>query len=1167
MNNVPSSAILTVIAIVAAVIVSAFAFAAYQTSHDSADTANGKANTTMNNAAEMRIMQYDHNEYRGARVREIIPGLASDQISVVVVNNTDSKSKDDNAMAFGYSLYINAKLMGDSADGKFMYNPAGAVMRYELGNSRGQNDMADSSRMKDWVHDESKYRASVVRSASNDSIVAVIFDESGQYISSARSGSEAGGNVRGATNELAQSYSFVLAKNGSVVRNGVETGLVAISSNDAAANGFASTANGYVNEGSLSNSSESVKIKLPTATANGATFKYWFVTGPGLNGVQKHPGDVIPIAYASLASYSGVGSGRYTAQAVFEQLVSHITYKEVIGDSTTETNVTNTYKDRGYKTEIAGTDATVSFTPPSRSAQSDTYKFTGWTYTFGTTKVTTRHPGTVTLKIPGGTDVTMVAHFAPSHKITYRNVDGATNNNPTTFAEGDTILLKNPTKAGETFVKWQEGDTIPATATVDQTRTAVWANHTVRVTFDPNGGTFETPSQQTMTFAYDPASRGAVIDSSPAVTKKGYEAPIWKDSKGNVLDPGTTVLTSDTTYIADWGKELTYSVAVHMTEPDGSHATKTFPNIPYSRNINATLNAETTIPPKYTLTGWSSQADGKGVRYGTKSTISGLSSSQGATINLYAMYTGKSYTITYHSNDGINNIRQQEYTYGEKFSLWATNWTRSRYKFMGWATSSTAQTVKFAAGQEFNSTSDMDVLSKSGPADLYAVWADNGQSITFDPHGGYFTARTDDKSTAKDESKDTSPMVVNYASTETTYGTKLPAVTKPGFVFQGWWTTADDYGTRITATTKLPAGNKELYAHWDTTQFAVTLHLNGGIYNGDDSEPVRKTFTAETPAFTIGAPTKGRYAFAGWATKDANARFNGDAAEFKDNRPEVVIDTLKLQQKISVPQGSVAGQEYYAEWFTTVEFDVNGGNPYGPRTIRKLPNQTVKVPSEIPFRNGYTFLGWSENKKAEKPDYISEDNPVLATDVNHQYTGAKTAISGTESMVLYAVWLRSSNVYDQDDVFTVPADGYYKLEAFGAQGANAGGKGGYASGTYFLKEGTKLYLKVGTEGQYLVVDDDAAAQALTQDDMGGKHGGTGTVTMPGTDGPKSQLSGGGYSSISLRDGELTEIGQGHEDSILVVAGGGGASYNGAKGGDGGSDSAADGNGVGTFYRK
>ena len=111
--------------------------------------------------------------------------------------------------------------------------------------------------------------------------------------------------------------------------------------------------------------------------------------------------------------------------------------------------------------------------------------------------------------------------------------------------------------------------------------------------------------------------------------------------------------------------------------------------------------------------------------------------------------------------------------------------------------------------------------------------------------------------------------------------------------------------------------------------------------------------------------------------------------------------------------------------------------------------------------------------------------------------------------------------------FTVPCDGYYKLETWGAQGGSrssfVGGGGGYSVGDYASINGSILYVYVGGAG--------GSINAAT----GGYNGG-----------------GGGGNSLGGAGGGATDIrtSTNINDQIIVAGGGGGANNRGGGYGDG-----------------
>ena len=126
--------------------------------------------------------------------------------------------------------------------------------------------------------------------------------------------------------------------------------------------------------------------------------------------------------------------------------------------------------------------------------------------------------------------------------------------------------------------------------------------------------------------------------------------------------------------------------------------------------------------------------------------------------------------------------------------------------------------------------------------------------------------------------------------------------------------------------------------------------------------------------------------------------------------------------------------------------------------------------------------------------------------------------------------------------YVAPADGYYRLETWGAQGGSAGsyvgGRGGYSTGTIWLTEGTRTWVCVGGQGS-------SANKTGTVAWAGGFNGGGGAWRSDNGNG-RETASGGGGTDIRI-----------NVDSFyarVIVAGGGGGAAGGqwmATGGAGG----------------
>ena len=88
------------------------------------------------------------------------------------------------------------------------------------------------------------------------------------------------------------------------------------------------------------------------------------------------------------------------------------------------------------------------------------------------------------------------------------------------------------------------------------------------------------------------------------------------------------------------------------------------------------------------------------------------------------------------------------------------------------------------------------------------------------------------------------------------YGT-LPTPTRTGYALAGWYTAASG-GTKVSSTTKATA-NATLYAHWTANTYSITYALNSGTHGS--THPTSATYDT---AFSVSAPTRSGYTFAGW---------------------------------------------------------------------------------------------------------------------------------------------------------------------------------------------------------------------------------------------------------------------------------------------------------------
>lgn len=179
---------------------------------------------------------------------------------------------------------------------------------------------------------------------------------------------------------------------------------------------------------------------------------------------------------------------------------------------------------------------------------------------------------------------------------------------------------------------------------------------------------------------------------------------------------------------------------------------------------------------------------------------------------------GEKKTITFVSNGGTNVAPMEKVPTGMIGRLPTP--VRSGYTFEGWYTDDGTFANPFAEKR----MPDSDVT-------LYAKWTANQYKVTFHVNGG----------NTLDEAQQT--KLVSYDSN---YGT-LPAPTKSGYGFAGWFT-AKEGGEEVTAETLVSiTADQTLYAHWKELEVIPKTIFNFG--------------DAETETYEKGVGRKAEYTF------------------------------------------------------------------------------------------------------------------------------------------------------------------------------------------------------------------------------------------------------------------------------------------------------------------
>lgn len=296
------------------------------------------------------------------------------------------------------------------------------------------------------------------------------------------------------------------------------------------------------------------------------------------------------------------------------------------------------------------------------------------------------------------------------------------------------------------------------------------------VTFDANGHG-DAPASQTV-------KKGETASDPGSLAATGYTFDGWR--KDGASYDFSTPVTGGITLTAKWTAN-TYTVTF-VPNGDGGSVNPESKTITYDSPYG-----ELPAPTRggYTFAGWFTDESG-GTQVESATTVKTADDH-----NLYAHWEAKKYTVKFDANGGTVSSATKEVTYGSEYGDLPTP-VRMGYAFGGWFTDE-------SGGSEVTGTTKvMRVASHT----LYAHWAANTYTVTFDANGGS----------------------VDPASTTVTFGSEyrdLPTLTRTGYMFDGWYTAASG-GTKIEDGAMVNrAENHTLYAHWKSATQTIKLKYDG----------------------------------------------------------------------------------------------------------------------------------------------------------------------------------------------------------------------------------------------------------------------------------------------------------------------------------------------------
>ncbi|MBR3289102.1 MAG: InlB B-repeat-containing protein, partial [Lachnospiraceae bacterium] len=556
-----------------------------------------------------------------------------------------------------------------------------------------------------------------------------------------------------------------------------------------------------------------------------------------------------------------------------------------------------------------------------------------------------------------------------SYTINY-NANGGTVS-PTSFnKEYDNPYTENlamPVKAGYTFGGWyrdnttfnseynKNNDDIYLEGTTTYTIYAKWTENTYSITFDLDGGSWE--SFDPITMSSRRYSEAVTFPDASKVKKTGYTFAGWY----NQAEPSQRILTGisantvgNFVFVAKWN-EKSYSITLNTR--GGTWANNFVPDITRKYTESKTLPvAENMTYVGHRFVGWFEQSDEM-----ASTRIYEVPAHTDSNMSYYAKWEKETYTITLNTNSGtINSGNVTSYTYGDTVTL-PTDVTRAGYVFKGWWTSD--GTTAGTWGTQVTTIGNTSTGNKT----YYAKWA-NSYEVIFNLTTGVAPA----ESTITNK-----PATQNIESGgNAVRPTVVP--TAPNYSFLEWYlddtfTIPFNFGIAITRATTI-------YSKWENvTNHDVTFNLTSGaihpnaasISNKPDNTYVVHNRKATKPS----NPSATGYKFVNWYTDSSFTTV------WDFNLNTVVAD----------------GTVIYGKWeYQTynVTYNLNGGaweNGFTPTSSREYNSQLTLPDSSKVTKYAYTFDGWYED---------SELNGTAISNITT--TTAKNS-------VLYAKWRLDSN--------------------------------------------------------------------------------------------------------------------------------------------------------------
>jgi uncharacterized repeat protein (TIGR02543 family) len=590
------------------------------------------------------------------------------------------------------------------------------------------------------------------------------------------------------------------------------------------------------------------------------------------------------------------------------------------------------------------------------------YNFAGWKNSAGTIFVVGSGYSTPA-------NLTLIAQWTPaSYTITY-NANGATSGAPAVASETWTFSPTTPLalsaagnllKTGFTFSGWaltanSNTGVTSASPTSNATYFAVWTPTQFTVSYAAGAGASGTVASPGIkifgeSFTLDSASS---LTPPPTNANVSFSFAFWSDGNKTYKRGATYVMPAENVVLtANW-------IAIYNVTYNPNGGNSSIANIQKAENDPLTIEVAATRTG-YNFVKWEDQSLGLWNPGETTTVTAGR-------FLFNAQWSPKNNAISFNGNNNTGGSVPANGTYVTDAAAYVIpgnsgSLVRTGYTFIGWNTLADGTGIDYPAGVG---------ATYSVPADLalFAKWQANTYVITYNGNGATGGLAPDNGSYVTGS---VNPLTVaaNRSGAD--------ALSKTGFSFDGWYTTATGTGGTSYAAgtgTLTTTSDLTLFAKWTSTPLAVTYVTGVGASTAPTQADSSFGATFNLPS----APTRAGFDFIGWETgSGANATVYAPGSSYTMGSSAITF-TARW-----------SGLSY------VVVYLLNGGAGVAPTQANVLHGEGFTA-AVAPTRAGFTFSGWSDGADLRSAG-ASVTNVTSNRTLTAQWTIAVPGTPGTPTV-------------------------------------------------------------------------------------------------------------------------------------------------------------------------